>query len=117
VSQYTPSDPAGFRDATVRRWLIDTETHLPARVQSLLSFGYRSDYWMDFTYTRLNQPIPEEEFRPPSATGERLTRKELDPLGEGYARRFLNVRDGSDGRMSVRWGMKGPKGTVSSGLN
>jgi hypothetical protein len=25
--------------------------------------------------------------------------------------------DGSNGSMSVRWGMKGPKGTSSSGLN
>jgi hypothetical protein len=40
-----------------------------------------------------------------------------EPLAEGYTRRFLNVHDGSDGRMSVRWGMKGPKGTRSGGLN
>jgi hypothetical protein len=72
---------------------------------------------MEFTYSGLNKPIPEEEFRPPSGPGEAAARNELEPMKEGYTRRFLNVSDGSNGRMSVRWGMKGPKGTLSSGLN
>ena len=40
-----------------------------------------------------------------------------EPLDADYTTRFVNVRDGSDGRMSLRWGKLGPKGTSSSGLN
>jgi hypothetical protein len=40
-----------------------------------------------------------------------------EPLGNGYTNRFVNVRDGSDGRMSARWGKFGSAGRSSSGLN
>ena len=39
-------------------------------------------------------------------------------LEEGYDHFFMNACDGSDGRMSARWGQQGEKkGTLSSGLN
>ncbi len=68
-----------------------------------------------YTYRSVNEPIAASRFRPPADDG--IARQELDPLGEGYDRRFLNARDGSDGRMSVRWGKKGTAGWYSSGLN
>ena len=69
----------------------------------------------DYRYTRINEPIPDEEFQPQTGPGVQL--KDPLPLDEGYTRRFLNVVDGTNGRMSIRWGRKGPKGTYSSGLN
>jgi hypothetical protein len=112
-----PGDVADDMSATIGIWQLDAETHLVARVETLMSsFGHRWSYSMEFTYTELNQPMPEEAFRPPSGPGE-PARKEPEQMEEGYTRRFLNVSDGSNGRMSVRWGMKGPKGTMSSGLN
>jgi beta-lactamase regulating signal transducer with metallopeptidase domain len=95
----------------VREWFFDAATLLPVRVAMLGSGGQTIDY----THTRVNQPIPDEEFRPDA--GPNVKEAKPDPLAEGYTRRFLNVIDGSNGRMSVRWGMKGPKGTRSSGLN
>jgi hypothetical protein len=62
-----------------------------------------------------NELIPDEEFRPDG--GAAVTAVPPEPLTAGYTPRFLNVIDGTSGRMSVRWGMKGPKGTSSSGLN
>jgi hypothetical protein len=40
-----------------------------------------------------------------------------EPLDADYTNRFINLGDGSDGNVSLRWGKKGPKGTSSSGLN
>jgi hypothetical protein len=34
-----------------------------------------------------------------------------------YTNRYVVIRDGSDGRMSARWGKQGPKGSSSGGLN
>ncbi len=39
------------------------------------------------------------------------------PLSEKYDHYLVNTSDGSNGRMSVRWGRKGPEGTSGSGLN
>jgi len=91
------------------RWYIDAATLLPMRVE------LGDSYAVDYTYTRINEPIPDNEFR--SAAGPDIRVADPEPLAEGYTRRFLNVIDGTNGRMSVRWGMKGPKGTSSSGLN
>jgi hypothetical protein len=89
------------------RWYIDAKTLLPVRVAS------GDAYTVDYTYSRLNEAIPDDEFRPPAG----VQAGEPEPLPGGYTRRFLNAIDGSSGRMSVRWGMKGPKGVNSSGLN
>jgi len=91
------------------RWYIDAATLLPVRV------AHGDSYALDYTYTSINEPIPDAEFRP--AAGTEVPVADPEPLPEGYIRRFLNVIDGTNGRMSVRWGMKGPKGTNSSGLN
>jgi RNA polymerase sigma factor (sigma-70 family) len=93
-------------------WFLDAATLLPVRVETALGGGTQST---DYTYSHLKQPVPDDVFRPESGPGVREVRPE--PLTEGYTRRFLTVIDGSSGRMSVRWGMKGPKGTTSSGLN
>ena len=99
-------------------WSIDAETFLPSRVETILIHSMRAYSALDFKYTRLNQPIPDEEFRPETvARAPRLKAESGPPLADGYTRRFINVSDGSNGRMSVRWGMKGPKGISSSGLN
>ncbi len=93
----------------VRDWYFDAQTLLPVCLETngLPHTEYR--------YTRINQPIPDEEFRPDTGPGIQI--KDAEPLDEGYTSRFLNVIDGTNGRMSVRWGEKGPKGTRSGGLN
>ena len=93
----------------VRDWYIDGESLLPVWIESdgLLSTA--------FHYKSVNQPIPDEEFQPETVQG--IQTQEPEPLDEDYTRRFLNVIDGANGRMSVRWGKKGPRGWSSSGLN
>ena len=93
----------------VRDWYFDAQTLLPVCLETngLPHTEYR--------YTRINQPIPDEEFQ--RETGSGIQIKDAEPLDEGYTSRFLNVIDGTNGRMSVRWGEKGPKGTRSGGLN
>jgi hypothetical protein len=98
-------------------WSIDAESFFPARVELLLVGALPSSYAIEFSYSRINQPIPDEAFRLTSDSDAAGSSGEPEPLAEGYTRRFLNVKDGSDGRMSVRWGMTGPKGRMSSGLN
>lgn len=89
-------------------WYIDVESLLPIRIDL-------GSFTMDFAYPHLGEPIPDDLFRRPADPG--LHESRAEPLAEGYTRRFLNVIDGSNGRMSVRWGSKGPKGTSSGGLN
>jgi hypothetical protein len=95
----------------VRDWYIDAATLLPLRVEAA-GTGLQA---IDFTHGRVNEAIPDEEFRPGDDAGVRAV--DAEPLKKGYSQRFLNVIDGSTGRMSVRWGMQGPRGTASSGLN
>lgn len=100
---------ARWRVTGIQDWLIDAETFLPAVVEG---GGIRNCY----SYLKIGKPIAEGEFQPPSAAN--MDMKAIEPLGKGYDRRFLIVRDGSDGRMSVRWGKTGSGGRrVSSGLN
>ncbi|MGP0064007.1 MAG: Ig-like domain-containing protein [Isosphaeraceae bacterium] len=108
---------AAQRSGHLLEWSIDAETFLPARVETLLIAHLFVSYAIDFTYSRVNQPIPDEVFRLEVAPGAPQSKREPEPLGGSYTRRFLNVKDGSDGRMSVRWGITGPKGKKSSGLN
>jgi hypothetical protein len=97
----------------MREWLIDAESLLPRTVETG-GTGSRSRYV--YTHHNLNRPIAENRFQSPRGDG--IVRRAPDPLGEGYDRRFLNARDGSGGRMSVRWGKIGPDGRrSSSGLN
>lgn len=95
----------------IREWYIDSQTLLPLRVE-IAEMGFQM---IDFHHSRVNQPIPDKEFRPVEEPGVKDVKAQ--PLDKDYTYHFLNVVDGSNGRMSVRWGAKGPKGTTSSGLN
>ncbi len=90
------------------RWWIDANTWLIAEIEDQ---GRRTR----FLYEAVNQPLPKAEFAPPALSRAKI--QPLDPLDAGYTQRFVNLRDGADGRMSVRWGKVGPKGRSSSGLN
>jgi RNA polymerase sigma factor (sigma-70 family) len=96
----------------LREWYIDTQTLLPLRVEMA---GMRFAQMIDYSHRSVNQPIPDKEFSPDQEAG--VEDKKAEPLNKDYTYRFLTVIDGSNGRMSVRWGVKGPKGTSSSGLN
>ncbi|WP_165246819.1 M56 family metallopeptidase [Paludisphaera soli] len=98
------------------RWFLDAETYLPVRVDSP---GARAT---EFFYESIDEPIPDEAFRPPAGVPRAA---DPGPIPEGFARRFLKVRDGSDGRLiydgrrihdgllSVDWGLDGPNGRSS----
>jgi beta-lactamase regulating signal transducer with metallopeptidase domain/outer membrane lipoprotein-sorting protein len=91
---------------------IDAETYM---ISQIISDHGSSIMSHRFNYEQINQSIADSEFSPEYATDiERSTPRELD---EGHDTRFLNVIDGSNGRMSVRWGERGSGGTISSGLN
>jgi hypothetical protein len=107
VRSWTVDVPGAGVSILGPRWLLDAETLLPARME------IGATYAIDFTYEDVNAPIPDDLFRVPAGVPPAA---DAGPLPEGYTQRFLNVRDGSDGRMSVRWGMVGPKGRNSSGL-
>jgi RNA polymerase sigma factor (sigma-70 family) len=95
----------------IREWHIDSELLLPLRVE-MMGMGLQV---IDYTHSNVNQAIPDKVFRPAAEPGVKAV--EAEPLNEGYTLCFLSVNDGSSGRMSIRWGMKGPKGQSSSGLN
>ncbi len=95
----------------IRDWYIDADTLLPLRIEAAGN-GLQV---FDYTHSRISETIPDEEFHPVAEAGVRATPPE--PLTDGYTQRFLTVNDGSSGRMSVRWGIKGPKGAKSGGLN
>ena len=95
--------------STFHEWLIDDETGLVVLVSS------GKTHQTEYVYDSVNESIPQAVFDIPD--GRDVEQKQADELGEGYNRRFLNVIDGSEGRMSVRWGKRGTRGTASSGLN
>ena len=98
--------------ARITRLWVDAQQLMPVQAATNQLEG-RALY--TFAFDRLNDPIPDPEFAPPS--GDNIVLQPVDPLTDGYTTRFLTVIDGSSGEMSVRWGMTGPKGTSSSGLN
>jgi len=95
----------------LREWYIDAQTLLPLRVE-MAGMGLQM---IDYSHRNINQPIPDKEFSPDQEAGVKDSKAQA--LDKDYTYRFLNVIDGTNGRMSVRWGVKGPKGTSSSGLN
>lgn len=99
--------------AMLTEWWIDAETLLPAQVNNYYTLA---TYISRFHYDSLNQPIPDEVFQPPvDQDGDFETLfAEKKP---GYDRRFIQISDGSNGRMSGRMGLRGSAGTISSGLN
>jgi hypothetical protein len=94
------------------RWFVNPSTHVPEGVEQCAIYGA---FRTRFLYRHINETIPAIEFAVPKIPG--ITPDQPEPLDDGYTNRFVNLRDGSDGRMSVRWGKFGPKGRSSSGLN
>ena len=101
-----------WAEAKITRWWIDAQQFMPVQVAANQLDGRTLH---TFAYEGINEPIPDVEFAPPSR--DDIVAQPVDPLTDGYTKRFLTVVDGGNGRMSVRWGMNGPKGTSSSGLN
>jgi hypothetical protein len=98
--------------ATLIQWNIDPRTY---RLTQVTGFRPGSVSRTRFLYDAVNKPLPAGDFAVPKLEG--LSPTPPEPLDEDYTKRFINLRDGSDGRMSVRWGKEGPRGTSSSGLN
>ncbi|HEY5914187.1 MAG TPA: Ig-like domain-containing protein [Verrucomicrobiae bacterium] len=90
------------------RWWIDVQTLLVAGQEA---GGIRTR----FIYDSVNHPVPSSAFAPTRTRGVKAQGPEA--LDAAYTNRFVNVCDGSNGRMSVRWGKIGPGGRSSSGLN
>jgi hypothetical protein len=108
IDKLTRMTPFG----TLIQWQIDAKTARPAEVrQSSNGFLMRTR----FLYDAVNQPLPAKDFALPKVEG--VSPAPPEPLDADYTNRFVNLRDGSDGRMSVRWGKQGPKRRSSSGLN
>jgi hypothetical protein len=93
-------------------WRMDPRTY---RVRETTRFTVDRVMRIKFLYDPVNKPLPVASFDVPEVKG--LSPALPEPLDADYTNRFLNLRDGSDGRMSLRWGKNGPKGTSSSGLN
>ena len=99
-------------------WWIDSETYLPVQVATRTR--YNSVHINRFTYERINEFLDDLEFWPEFFKGakpEIPQIKQWEQLSEDFNTRFLNVKDGSTGQMSVRWGICGSKGRSSTGLN
>ncbi len=96
----------------VQHWWIDSDTFRPLQVTTDFSGGRTIKR---FRYDSINRQLPMIEFQP-TMTARTIQRKP-DPLGDGYDVQFLKVGDGTNGRMSCRWGKTGKKGRSSSGLN
>lgn len=102
----------------IKVWWIDSETYLP--IQAAKRTRYNGIIIHRFTYERINEFLDDAEFRPEFLKGAKPENPEMEKwqqLSEGFDTRFLNVKDGCSGQMSVRWGICGPQGRNSSGLN
>jgi hypothetical protein len=97
---------------SLTQWCLDDQN---PRVVRVSDYGMGFELHSRFLYDAVNEPIPDSVFAPPG--GEGLKREAVEPLEADFTQRFLNARDGADGRMSVRWGKQGPKSSSSSGLN
>jgi hypothetical protein len=93
----------------VTQWWTDDRDFRPVEVRQ---FGDGYEVRTSFHYDAVNEPLPQATFAPPDLKPDPPAALDAD-----YTNRFLNLRDGADGRMSVRWGKQGPKGRSSSGLN
>jgi hypothetical protein len=102
----------GFMWGQLTRWRINAETCRPEEVATFHPIGVTRTR---FHYDAVNEPLPMATFNVPKLEG--VSPRPPEALDADYTKRFINLRDGSNGRMSVRWGKKGPTGTSSSGLN
>ncbi len=94
------------------QWRIDPEAGRPLE---MADFGEDYVIRMRFLYDAVNTPLSSADFAVPDLPGIRPSAPK--PLEDSQTRRFINLSDGSDGRMSVRWGEKSSGSTSSSGLN
>jgi C-terminal processing protease CtpA/Prc len=94
------------------QWRIDPQNYRPAEITMFTSGLVLR---MRFLYDRVNELLPTGDFAVPKLEG--LSPAAPETLHKGYTNRFVNLRDGSNGRMSVRWGQKGFQRTYSDGLN
>ncbi|HEU5396002.1 MAG TPA: Ig-like domain-containing protein, partial [Verrucomicrobiae bacterium] len=104
--------PSGISAARMD-WWIDTNTFLPVQVVQAAPFGRQI---FRFEFRQLNQPLAVTAFQPPAngrAKADEWFEKKLQPEEQ----RYLTIRDGGNGRMSVRIGRQGQNGSTSSGLN
>jgi len=107
-----PAQHSRSGTALMNLWWIDAETYMPLQ---LVSDHQTGSWTRRFIYTTVNQKIDDSQFKPVFAEG--TEQKEPQYTTEGYDKRFMNVMDGSGGKMSVRWGRSGPAGSSGSGLS
>jgi len=96
----------------LNQWWIDARSSLPIEGVKFHEHGL---FRTRFLYDAVNAPLAASAFGMPKIEG--LPASAPDALDSDYTNRYVVIRDGSDGRMSARWGKQGPKGTASSGLN
>jgi len=104
--------------AECSEWWIDAATDLPVQLVESATYGCQR---FTFHYDKLNQPLSDDAFKPPTVTHPspkadeyKLFKNEMPAADE---KRFITIRDGCDGRMSGRLGRRDSMGTTSSGLN
>jgi len=100
------------RWAELNQWWIDARTALPVEAVKFHEHGcFRTRY----LYEAINTPLEASAFAMPKIEG--LPASPPEALDSDYTNRYVVIRDGSDGRISARWGKQGPKGSSSGGLN
>ena len=93
------------------QWWIDPKTYRPAQITV---FDSGSVSRMRFLYDSVNEPLPAGNFAVPKLGGLPPVPPEF--LDADYTNRFVNLSDGSDGNMTIRYGKKGPKGWSGEGF-
>jgi hypothetical protein len=104
----------GMTYATKTEWWIDRETFLPRQHIQYHPSGCEI---ARYDYSNLNEALPVSAFQAPAAAAvgtHPLFFAKAPTHGE---QRFLDISDGSDGRMSGRIGWRDGNGTTSSGMN
>jgi hypothetical protein len=103
---------SGDSNGYLTQWWIDELNYRPVELRQ---YGDGYEFRSRFLYDAVNEPLLPAAFAAPVSSN--LKQEPPEALDAAYTNRFLNVRDGADGQMSVRWGKQGPKGTSSGGLN
>ena len=93
----------GRRIGDVTQWWIARDNLLPAEIAH---FGNGYVMRTRFLYDSINQPLSAEVFAAPKLEG--FTAGPPEPL-EGYTRRYVNLRDGSDNRHECPLGQERTK--------
>lgn len=94
------------------RWQVDEQSGRPLEITQYTDYFLRRSR---FIYDAVNQPLAADAFAVPKIAGQ--SPAPPDALDKDYTNRFVTLRDGCDGSMSLRWGKEGPKGRSSDGLN